>query len=97
MDADQIEGAARNSAGKVQDFVGGLMGDTRTQAQGRINQVAGSAQGVYGQARDSVDNLLDELAGYTKDQPLVALAAALGAGMLAGLLIWGGARVSRRD
>jgi uncharacterized protein YjbJ (UPF0337 family) len=96
MDVNRIEGAVKEGAGKVQDLVGDLTGDAGLKAEGRLNQAAGAAQGAYGRARESVDSLLDDLVGYTKAQPLIALAGALAAGLVAGLLIWGGRSVSRR-
>lgn len=41
MNSDRIEGVARNVSGRVQDGVGGLMGDTATQLRGKADQVAG--------------------------------------------------------
>ncbi len=34
MDEDRFKGAATNVGGKVKDAVGGLTGDTKTQAEG---------------------------------------------------------------
>ncbi|MGI4940103.1 MAG: CsbD family protein, partial [Janthinobacterium lividum] len=37
MDEDRIKGAATNIGGKVKDAVGGLTGDTKTQAEGKAD------------------------------------------------------------
>ena len=53
MTEDRIVGTARNLGGKAQEGLGRVAGDTKTQAEGVVNQVAGAAQDLYGQARDS--------------------------------------------
>jgi uncharacterized protein YjbJ (UPF0337 family) len=52
MDDRRFEGAARDLGGKVQDTVGGLTGDSQTQARGKANQAAGQAENAYGKAAD---------------------------------------------
>lgn len=90
MTDDRIEGRLREGVGHVQDAVGGLTGNSRTQAQGKINQVAGSAQDAVGQAREKVQDLYDEVESYAKEQPLTALAVTLGLGVFIGLVLRGG-------
>jgi uncharacterized protein YjbJ (UPF0337 family) len=80
MDENRFEGAARDIGGKVQDAVGGLTGDAATQARGKMNQAAGQAQQMYGAA-------LDELRDATTAQPVTALLAAAGIGVLIGFLL----------
>jgi uncharacterized protein YjbJ (UPF0337 family) len=53
MDEDRVAGTARKVGGKVQEGLGRVTGDTATEAQGILNQAAGAAQDVYGQARDA--------------------------------------------
>ncbi len=59
MDEDRIAGTARNIGGKAQETVGRAFGDTKTQAEGVVNQVKGAAQDLYGQARDSASQIAD--------------------------------------
>ena len=80
VDENRLEGAARNIGGKLQDAVGGLTGDTSTQARGKANQAAGQAQDMYGQ-------VVDEVRHFTSDQPASALLAALGVGVVLGFLL----------
>ncbi len=80
MDENRIEGTAKDVGGKVQDAVGGLTGDSSTQARGKANQAAGQAQDAYGQ-------MLDEVTGFAKDQPVAALLSAAGVGLVLGYLI----------
>ena len=71
---------ARDLGGKVQDAVGGLTGDTSTQAEGKWNQAAGKAQKTFGAAADEIrDNVADK--------PLTALAVAAGLFFALGYLL----------
>lgn len=53
MNEDRIIGTARNLGGKAQEGFGRVTGDTSTQAEGVLNQAAGAAQDLYGQAKDA--------------------------------------------
>ena len=53
MDEDRISGTARNVGGKIEEGVGRLTGDARTQIQGKLDQAAGAAQDLYGQTADA--------------------------------------------
>ncbi len=67
VDENEIEGTLRDLGGKVQDGIGGLTGDTATQAEGKWNQAAGRAQKTFGEAAEEIrDNV--------KSSPLTALA-----------------------
>jgi uncharacterized protein YjbJ (UPF0337 family) len=44
MDEDRISGTARNADGKIEEGVGRLTGDAKTQIQGKLDQAAGAAQ-----------------------------------------------------
>ncbi|HLH97867.1 MAG TPA: CsbD family protein [Xanthobacteraceae bacterium] len=99
MDENRIAGTARNMGGKAQESVGRVLGDSKTEADGVMNQVKGAAQDLYGQARDSAA----EIAGSARDtvknsatsfegslrrlietQPYTATCIALGLGWLLG-------------
>jgi uncharacterized protein YjbJ (UPF0337 family) len=53
MDEDRISGTVRNVGGKIEEGVGRLTGDARTQIQGKLDQAAGAAQDLYGQTADA--------------------------------------------
>jgi uncharacterized protein YjbJ (UPF0337 family) len=72
---DRLEGKARDFGGRVQETVGNMTGDTKTQAQGLYNQAAGQAQDAAGQVSDLI-----------KAQPIVATLLALGFGYILGRL-----------
>jgi len=53
MDENRVAGTVRNVGGKAEEGFGRVTGDSKTQAEGLVNQAAGAAQVLYGQARDS--------------------------------------------
>jgi uncharacterized protein YjbJ (UPF0337 family) len=56
MNEDRILGTAKNLGGKVQEGFGHVTGDTKSQAEGVINQASGAAQELYGQAKESASD-----------------------------------------
>jgi uncharacterized protein YjbJ (UPF0337 family) len=66
METDRILGAAKDVTGKVESSVGDLAGDTNTQAEGRAREAAGTAQKLYGQAKDAAREVSDSAAGFAK-------------------------------
>ena len=89
MSDDRMEGALKQGVGKVQDAVGGLTGDTGTQAKGKANQAAGSAQDMVGQAKDKAQDALGDIQRYAKEQPLATLGITFAAGAVFGFLLRG--------
>ena len=91
MDEDRIQGAATNLGGKVKDAVGGLVGDSKTQAEGKADQVSGQVQNAYGSVKDAVqegaDTLGAQLDSIIKEKPMLALLAAAGVGYVLSLLL----------
>ena len=72
---DRVEGTAREFGGRVQETVGNVTGDTKSQAQGLYNQASGQAQQAAAQFSDVV-----------KAQPVVASLVALAIGYVLGRL-----------
>jgi uncharacterized protein YjbJ (UPF0337 family) len=70
---DGYEGTARDFGGRVQQKVGELAGDAKTQAEGLYNQAAG-------QAEEQIARLSDVI----KDQPMTSALVAIGIGYLIG-------------
>jgi uncharacterized protein YjbJ (UPF0337 family) len=68
MDKDRIAGSAKDFAGKVEGTVGNIAGDADTQAAGRVrDEATGTAQNLYGQAKDAAREATDAAVGYAKD------------------------------
>jgi uncharacterized protein YjbJ (UPF0337 family) len=95
MDENRLSGTAKNIGGKLEEGVGRVSGDTKTQAEGIARQVGGAAQDMYGQARDAAS----DMAGTARDtassfervlrntietQPYTSALVALGIGWLLG-------------
>jgi len=82
MDEDRIKGAATNVGGKVKDAAGGLLGDSKTQAEGKADQVSGELQNAYGSAKDAVREGADtpgtQVDSLMKERPMLALLGAVG-------------------
>jgi len=86
MDENRVEGTAREFVGKAQSAAGDLLGDSKTQAEGRIRQATGQAQEAYGAAADQLRGLTEELTDRIHETPLLAVLGALGIGYLIGRL-----------
>ena len=88
MDENRVEGSLRNVGGKVQEGVGRTTGDTKSTAEGVMNQAAGTAQDLYGQsadvARETASNLDTWLRNTIENQPYTSAIVALGVGWLLG-------------
>lgn len=57
MNKDQVKGAVKNAAGKVQQKTGEAIGSTDQQAKGLVKQVEGKVQKAYGDVKAALDNL----------------------------------------
>jgi uncharacterized protein YjbJ (UPF0337 family) len=77
MDENRVEGTVREFAGKAQGAAGDMLGDSKTSAQGRVNEAAG-------QATDQLRGLADELTDRIHETPLLAVLGAVGLGYLIG-------------
>ena len=64
MDTDRIKGAAQDFGGKVQETVGRVAGDQKTQVEGVVRQIVGQGQDLYGQAKDTVRDVTDNFGDY---------------------------------
>lgn len=71
--SDRFEGTARDFGGRVQQKVGELAGDAKTQANGLYNQAAGQAE-----------QQMAKLSDVIKDQPITSAMVAIGIGYLLG-------------
>ena len=67
MDENRCEGAARKVGGKVEGAVGDLTGDSKMQADGMVDKVAGKAQKAYGQAADTVRDAAGTVGDKARD------------------------------
>ena len=56
MNKDQVKGAVKEAAGKVQGKLGDLVGSTEQSVKGRVNEVAGKAQKKVGDVKEAVSD-----------------------------------------
>jgi len=54
MNKDQVKGASKSSAGKIQRAAGKLVGSLKQQAKGMDKQVAGKAQQRFGDIKEAL-------------------------------------------
>jgi uncharacterized protein YjbJ (UPF0337 family) len=54
INKDQVEGVGKQAKGAIKDAVGGLTGDTKLQAEGKVDKAAGKVQKGLGDAVEGV-------------------------------------------
>ncbi|WP_185965007.1 CsbD family protein [Glacieibacterium frigidum] len=59
INSDTVEGTLNEFGGKAEGFIGDVTGDTKTQAEGKIDELKGKVQDVYGKAREKVTEWAD--------------------------------------
>jgi uncharacterized protein YjbJ (UPF0337 family) len=88
MDENRISGTAQNIGGRVEEGVGRVSGDIKTQIRGKLDHAAGTAQDLYGQtadaARDAAGTFDKWLRNTIETQPYTVALVALGIGWLLG-------------
>lgn len=60
MNKDQVKGAVKDAAGKVQSKAGELTGNTEQQVKGMARQAEGKAQKNVGDAKEVVKDKIDK-------------------------------------
>jgi uncharacterized protein YjbJ (UPF0337 family) len=92
MNQDRLVGTAKNLGGKVEEGIGKATGDASTEASGKMKQVEGDLQDLYGQdrrtsreGRTRPASSFEEMVRDTiEKRPYTAVAAALAVGWLIG-------------
>jgi ElaB/YqjD/DUF883 family membrane-anchored ribosome-binding protein len=87
MDENRIEGATKEGLGRLQDTFGAAVGDAGSQVRGKLNQAAGAAQNLYGQAADQARQLGGQTQDWVSENPWPAVGIAAAVGLVLGLLI----------
>jgi uncharacterized protein YjbJ (UPF0337 family) len=54
MDKDRIEGVGHQVKGAVKEVAGKVTGDTKTEAEGKVEKAAGKVQNTVGGVKDSL-------------------------------------------
>jgi uncharacterized protein YjbJ (UPF0337 family) len=55
INKDQVEGRAKEAAGKVQEVAGKAVGSTTQQVKGAVNKTVGAAQAKYGDVKNDMN------------------------------------------
>lgn len=63
MNEDNVKGTAQDLAGKAKDTAGSALGDTKLQAEGKLDKAAGSAKDALGDAKDTARELSGDVQG----------------------------------
>ena len=95
MDENRLSGTAKKLGGKVEEGLGRVTGDAKTQGEGQLKQAEGSIQDLYGQAIDSAGDTIelakmtatsaeDTIRDFIENRPYTTAAIALGLGWLIG-------------
>lgn len=61
MDKDRVEGALTQAKGAIKEGAGKITGDTKLEAEGKADKVAGKVQNTAGGAKDAVRNAADKV------------------------------------
>ena len=54
IDDDRVEGSAKNIKGKIKEGIGKLTGDSKTEAEGKMDKAEGKIQNTIGGIKDSL-------------------------------------------
>ncbi len=60
MDKDRVSGAIDQAKGAVKDTVGKLTGDTKLQAEGKVDKAVGKMESTVGGAKDTAREALNK-------------------------------------
>jgi uncharacterized protein YjbJ (UPF0337 family) len=58
MHKDEIDGAGKQAKGAIKDAVGGLTGNEKLQAEGKLDKVEGKVQSKVGEVKDDARDAL---------------------------------------
>lgn len=56
INKDQVEGRAKEAAGKIQEVAGKVVGSGKEQMKGNINKNVGAAQAKFGDLKSDMKN-----------------------------------------
>ncbi len=55
---NSIKGTGKEAIGKAEDAAGGLTGDSKLQAEGKMDQLKGKVQNAFGKMERAIDETL---------------------------------------
>lgn len=75
--------------GRVKDAAGGLTGDAKMQAEGKVDQLSGMAQQEFADLYDDAESNLEKATAFVQDRPLISLGLSILFGTVIGALFFG--------
>jgi uncharacterized protein YjbJ (UPF0337 family) len=60
MNQDQVKGRVEEAKGAIKEGAGKVVGNPRLEGEGKVDQVAGKAQGAWGDAKEKVKDAIDK-------------------------------------
>jgi uncharacterized protein YjbJ (UPF0337 family) len=60
MDKDRIKGSFKQFSGGIKEAAGKLMGDKKTEAEGKAEKTEGEVQNAVGGMKDAVRDTIDK-------------------------------------
>ena len=60
MDKEHVKGAVDKTKGAVKDAVGGLTGNSKLQAEGKLDKAKGNVRQVAGDMKDAARDVIDK-------------------------------------
>lgn len=85
---EKIQGAVDEAKGRVKDAVGGLTGDAKMQASGKVDQLAGIAQEEFADLYEESQSIIEKSVACIRDKPLLSLGIAYVAGVVVTWLLF---------
>ena len=86
MNEDILEGGVRQGAGHAEHLVGDAAGDLGLSLHGRVTELAGRVQTVYGQAKDHAAETMGGLDAFVTERPYLTAAISAGVGIALGVM-----------
>ncbi|BAT19060.1 MULTISPECIES: CsbD family protein [Asaia] len=83
------EGLLDEAKGRLKDAAGGLTGDAKLQAEGKIDQLSGMAQQEFADLYDDAETTLEKATAFVQDRPLISLSVAILVGTILGAIFFG--------
>lgn len=85
--SSKAEGLLDETKGRVKDAVGGATGDLGTQANGKVDQVAGKARQEFSDLYDEHEDKVEAATSFIRERPVVSLAIASLVGLVIGRMM----------
>jgi ElaB/YqjD/DUF883 family membrane-anchored ribosome-binding protein len=87
MSESTIKGAAKTVGGRIEAAAGVLSGDPKTELNGRLRELTGTAEKSFGEVVDAAEDAAGKVRDFVEQEPWKAVAVAGVVGLLIGLMV----------